>query len=133
MARETGGRLYPWGDEASDSTRCNSNCNTWANTTPVGQYSPAGDSPYGCANMAGNVLEWVSDWHREDYYTRSSAANDPFGPASGVVRGLRGGSWSSDRQGVRCASRAASSQTTTNSQVGFRIAVFATPQKQDAD
>jgi len=131
-ARGSDGRTYPWGNDWN-SHKCNTHEGGKRGTTPVGEYTPAGDSPYGCADMAGSVLEWVSDWHREDYYTRSSASNDPFGPASGVVRGLRGGSWSSDRQGVRCASRYASNQTTTNSQVGFRVTVFATPQKQGAD
>lgn len=32
-------------------------------TTPVGQYLPAGDSPRGCADMAGSVWQWCgSPW-----------------------------------------------------------------------
>ncbi len=37
-----------------DPTRANSNGFS-EGTTPVGQFSPRGDSPYGCADMAGNV------------------------------------------------------------------------------
>ena len=57
-------RLYPWGNERPDKTRCNFDYNV-KGTTPVGQYSPRGDSPYGCADMAGNVWEWVADWYDE--------------------------------------------------------------------
>ena len=53
-ARGTDGRIYPWGDEPSDEKRCNFGCNV-GGTTPVGRYSPQGDSPYGCTDMAGNV------------------------------------------------------------------------------
>ena len=54
-ARGTDGRTWPWGNEFDRDK-----CNTYSgDTTPVGQYSPAGDSPYGCVDMAGNVWEWV--------------------------------------------------------------------------
>ncbi|GAB4546116.1 MAG: hypothetical protein Kow0063_40380 [Anaerolineae bacterium] len=49
-------RLYPWGDIFDESC-----CNVDAHgalrleTSPVGCYSPQGDSPYGLADMAGNV------------------------------------------------------------------------------
>jgi len=54
-ARGTDGRTYPWGEDAPTRRHC-----TFAaeGTTPVGAHSPVGDSPYGCADMAGNVWEW---------------------------------------------------------------------------
>jgi len=54
-ARGTDGRTWPWGDEW-DIKKANVFS---GDTTPVGQYSPAGDSPYGAADMAGNVWEWI--------------------------------------------------------------------------
>jgi len=68
-ARGTDGRTYPWGNEW-DQEKCNSYCNSYTDTeetatTPVGKYSPEGDSPYGCADMAGNVWEWTrSEWEK---------------------------------------------------------------------
>ena len=43
-------------------------------TAAVGTYSPAGDSPLGLVDMAGNVTEWTSSprtaaWLEEAYYT----------------------------------------------------------------
>lgn len=60
-ARGTDGRVYPWGDQAPTATLCNFGENVRA-ATSVGQYSPQGDSPYGCVDVAGNVLEWCGDW-----------------------------------------------------------------------
>jgi len=58
-ARGPDGRIYPWGNEEPDIHYCNfSTVNK--DTTPVGQYSPLGDSPYGCVDMAGNVWEWCA-------------------------------------------------------------------------
>ena len=42
--------------------------------------------------MAGNVLEWVSDWYQWDYYNESPYIN-PQGPINGYTKVLRGGSW----------------------------------------
>ena len=94
---------YPWGDEW-DARQCN----TWEGrrrgTTPVGKYSPGGDSPYGCADMAGNVWEWCADWYGEDYYACSPSRN-PQGPGPGDGRVLRGGSCHNYRNWARCAYR----------------------------
>jgi iron(II)-dependent oxidoreductase len=58
---------------------------------PVGNF-PLGASPYGVADMAGNVLEWVADWFDATYYRRLPERN-PRGPDSGTQRSLRGGAW----------------------------------------
>jgi len=73
--------------------------------------------------MAGNVLEWVADWYRGDYYSRSSAFQDPFGPSSGAVKGLRGGSWATNRWSARCANRHYGNRTATSLEAGFRCAL----------
>jgi len=79
------GRTYPWGD-AWDCERCNNAvmpCSSGA-TTAVQQYADYGDSPYGVADMAGNVWEWCLT----DYDT---GHNDPDQFAGRRV--MRGGAW----------------------------------------
>jgi formylglycine-generating enzyme required for sulfatase activity len=71
-ARGTDGRTWPWGDEW-DIKKVNILSD---GTTPVGKYSPAGDSPYDAADMAGNVWEWIDT-----------------GTASKLRAPLRGGDW----------------------------------------
>jgi len=121
-ARGTDGQMYPWGNRW-DSRRCNTREAHVGSTTPVGAYSPAGDSPYGCADMVGNVLEWVADWYQEDYYTRSTASENPYGPSSGAVKVLRGGSWTADRWGARCVSRYQGNRKAISAEAGFRCAI----------
>ena len=122
-------RIYPWGDEW-DPALC-----TWSGTpgqtTPVGQYSPAGDSPYGCADMAGNAWEWVADWYSRHTYRRTSLRN-PSGPSDGVARVRRGGAWSEGAKDVRCARRADFHPTMLSPSTGFRCAVSA-PRAQASD
>ncbi|MHB1354737.1 MAG: formylglycine-generating enzyme family protein [Anaerolineae bacterium] len=89
-ARGTDARIYPWGSEPPDNNRCN--YENKVGTMPVGSYSPAGDSPYGCADIAGNVWEWVSDWYQKNYYLTAPNSN-PTGPTNGDSRVLRGGGW----------------------------------------
>jgi len=85
-ARGTDGRKYPWGNGEPTPDLCNFGENE-DGTTPVGKYSPQGDSPYGCVDMAGNVWEWTSS----DY--------------GGGYKMLRGGSWIGAAIIVRCANR----------------------------
>ena len=123
-ARGADGRVYPWGNKW-DSQKCNTREGHKRGTTPVGAHSPAGDSPYGCADMVGNILEWVADWYHEDYYARSSVSQNPYGPSSGAVKVLRGGSWSTNHWGARCVSRYQGNRKATSSEAGFRCVIFA--------
>jgi len=52
-------RTYPWGGAAPDPSLAN-HAGTVGDTTPAGTY-PAGASPYGVLDMAGNAWEWVDD------------------------------------------------------------------------
>jgi formylglycine-generating enzyme required for sulfatase activity len=102
-ARGTDGRMYPWGNEfdGKRANFCDKNCGVgwalkdwddgYALTAPVGSY-PAGASPYGALDMAGNVWEWVADWYQEDYYGQSPDRN-PRGPYTGWCHVFRGGGW----------------------------------------
>jgi eukaryotic-like serine/threonine-protein kinase len=89
-ARGTDGRIYPWGD--SDPSRGLLNYKgDMGDTIEVGSYAK-GRSLYGIYDMSGNVSEWVNDWYNPAYYQNSPSKN-PQGPASGISRVLRGGSW----------------------------------------
>jgi formylglycine-generating enzyme required for sulfatase activity len=124
-ARGTDGRLYPWGNAAPSALLCNFDGHE-QDTTPVGHYSPYGDSPYGCVDMSGNVWEWCADWYVGDYYNNAPAHN-PTGPASGSARVLRGGSWFDSEWGVRGANRLRSGPIFTDDFGGFRCAAGAAP------
>ena len=96
------GRAYPWGNAAPGSSTANFGDSS-RGTTAVGSY-PAGASPYGLLDMAGNVWEWTADWYDSGYYA-SAPQRDPSGPASGSSRVLRGGSFNNVASLVRCAYR----------------------------
>ncbi len=94
-ARGTDGRKYPWGNEW-DASKCANGVNgKLKSPKPVGSFA-SDVSPYGCMDMASNVMEWCSDWYVSDYY-RTAPAQNPAGPSdqSNVsdARVLRGGSW----------------------------------------
>ena len=113
---------YPWGEQKPNNNLLNYN-GTLGGTTEVGRY-PAGASPYGVLDMAGNVLEWVNDWYYTSYYAISPAAN-PHGPSSSDWRVLRGSSWISSYNIVRSSDRKLAEPSSSNSDKGFRCAMDA--------
>jgi serine/threonine-protein kinase len=101
-ARGTDGQIYPWGSGAPNNDLLNYNGKINF-PTAVKSY-PDGVSPYGAYDMAGNVLEWVSDWYSDAYYSIAPLLN-PLGPESGTRHIGRGGSNNSGADVVRSAYR----------------------------
>ena len=114
-ARGTDGRIYPWGSQPPDVSRANYDQKVM-DTTLVGKYSPAGDSPYGCADMAGNVWEWVSDWYKA---YPGGEPNEEYGEKYRVVRG---GSWDYDEGPLRSSNRSWFAPSLRYGLLGFRCA-----------
>ena len=119
-ARGTDGQIYPWGnkwpppaasgnfadesftkkypDDAHRYTnggepQISGYDDGYADMAPVGKF-PAGASPYGAMDMAGNAWEWCADWsesHQNDY--KNAPTKNPTGPLNAVLdskgRGFR--------------------------------------------
>jgi hypothetical protein len=99
-ARGCQGRRYPWGSEEPTEERANYDMRVGA-PTPVGLF-PAGSTPDGVADMAGNVLEW----------TRSKYDKDRMA--------VRGASFFYDSRWLRAAYRSGNQPVSWLSVVGFR-------------
>jgi formylglycine-generating enzyme required for sulfatase activity len=88
-------RLWPWGNELPDATRA-----TFAQPiggpSPVGLH-PAGAAPCGALDMAGNVCEWTSG------------------------ECVRGGSYLSGPNELRCSARLPMHPAARDPYVGFRV------------
>jgi formylglycine-generating enzyme required for sulfatase activity len=113
-ARGNDKRTYPWGEVLDDTF---ANYKT-GDTTKVGSYEK-GISPYGVYDLMGNVWEWVADWYSETYYAESVFSN-PLGPASGLFRVIRGGSWNSHDSLGRTWVRSKRDPSYSFAYVGFR-------------
>lgn len=100
-ARGPAARTYPWGD-TWDPTRCN-----WGDggavdgfpaAAPVGSF-PAGQSPEGVFDLAGNIWEWTEEQH------------------------LRGGPWCMGEATLRADLVASEGQFRADDKFGLRIVV----------
>ncbi|HLV99525.1 MAG TPA: SUMF1/EgtB/PvdO family nonheme iron enzyme [Ktedonobacterales bacterium] len=99
-ARGTDGRRYPWGNDW-DPDCANIGEKSQRTTTPIGSY-PAGTSPYGCQDMAGNVWEWTTTLYFNYHYPydaqdgRENLLKKWTDPESERV--FRGGSWGDEAE-----------------------------------
>jgi toxoflavin biosynthesis protein ToxD len=118
-ARGTDGRIYPWGEQFN-KYNCNTSEGGKGGTTPVGMYSPHGESPYGCADMSGNVWEWTHSLMMPYPYNVKDGREDEI--ASGA-RVLRGGSFGINVRDARGASRSGARIDAFSLYLGFRVVV----------
>jgi len=96
------GRAFPWGEQW-DPDRANTAERGPLCTTPVGLY-PAGRSPFGVEELAGNVEEYVADDYRP-YPGGTAIADDLTGLYGATYRVARGGSFARHGDLARCQRR----------------------------
>jgi formylglycine-generating enzyme required for sulfatase activity len=128
-ARGPDALLYPWGNKF-DAGRCNAQPANIGGTTAAGEYSPGGDSPHHCADMAGNVWEWTNTLWGRDF--NAAEFSYPYDASDGrenstalapyrELRICRGGSFADPPERVTCTYRARYAANSRNDRRGFRI------------
>lgn len=162
-ARGDDARVYPWGDTPPDGSQANFGDinylrafperrnpspeidDGYRQTSPVRAF-PAGRSPFGVFDLAGNTIDWLYDWFDPGYYS-VSPETDPTGPSrqlirhkvsfpggwsSNLQRSIRGGAWtdtsgqlSLDEGGhsIRSDRRESTDQFSSDDHLSFRLAV----------
>jgi len=133
-ARGDDGRMFPWGNAAPAANLLNSlgdetaamgarlghpgwktmfdGNDGWESTAAVGSY-PAGASPFGVLDMAGNVWEFTSSGYSEDYHTEPGGQRFVY----------RGGGWGADNISfIRTTYRGKGVREYRGADLGFRCA-----------
>ena len=121
-------RLFPWGPLPSP-TLANQIESALRATSPVGCFE-GGRSPFGVEDMSGNAWEWTrSNWGSNmdvplyKYPYRPADGREDTRAARSVLRVLRGGSFLSGANELRCSHRTAELPDTRGEHIGFRLAV----------
>lgn len=113
---------FPWG-ESFDPQRTNSSATEFGDTIVVGSFRPAGDSPTGAADMAGNVAEWTAT---------VVSVGQSFGVETPQTEGnkettleavVKGGSFASEIESLTAGAEMYVEIETATPELGFRCAV----------
>lgn len=141
-ARGPEAHVYSWGNQWKKGS-CNISDEKLNSTSPVGRYSPQGDSVYGVADMGGNVQEWCSslygpypydpadgreayvyELHNRDLLPKLLETGCTSMPESGEASFgktvIRGGSWRESKFQARCAYRSWAPPMHRSDDTGFR-------------
>lgn len=118
-ARGEHGRIWPWGNTSPDETHANfAQDPKLGRTSEVGSF-PAGDTPEGLVDMAGNVWEMTCSAYRSYPYDRQDGREEPNLDEEYV---LRGGSFYSPHGGyLRASARSMSHRGRRRDHIGFRV------------
>jgi formylglycine-generating enzyme required for sulfatase activity len=125
-------KTYPWGDELTPEGR--HLCNIWQGEfphldkghdgftapCPVDAFPPNG---YGLYTITGNAWEWCADWFDPTFHVTATRTN-PMGPAEGVTRLMKGGSYLCHRSycnRYRVAARTSNTPDSTTTNISFRL------------
>lgn len=120
-ARGASGMKHPWGaDEPAAKFAVFGLPPLTGAPSPVGS-APAGISPYGALDLAGNVMEWCRDGWDPSYYSNPEALRDSAENLRKTpLRPVRGGSWASPATDLPSTRRFAFDPNTRSNEIGFR-------------
>jgi formylglycine-generating enzyme required for sulfatase activity len=117
-ARGDRGQIFPWGDTPNPNAANYAEAGV-GQTTAVGCF-PAGASPYGGLDMAGNVWEWTHSAHKLYPYDPRDGREDLRGISFLV---MRGGGFDDHHASLRCACRSWFYLAGHFKDGGFRVAL----------
>ena len=113
-ARGKENRKYPWGSLEPDTTLCN--FGDYLGMPSIVTMHDAGATPDGVFDLGGNVYEWTLGVYGPYDPARGGELIDPTQPRLVV----RGGSWHSQPNELRCSARKGLFRETQLTTVGFR-------------
>jgi formylglycine-generating enzyme len=126
-------KRFPWGDDLTPQGK--HLCNIWQGEFPdvdLADDGYSGPAPvdafpangFGFSTITGNVWEWCADWFSPDHHLYGTRTN-PVGPADGVSKAMRGGSYlchASYCNRYRVGARTTNTPDSSTTNIGFRCA-----------